>query len=402
MPMRPVRYGHSMARVDGWTAEGFEGVRTAFEGNFEAGKEVGAAFSAYHHGSKVVDLWGGIADESSGRQWAEDTLMPVFSTTKGWTAMAANRLIAEGHIDPALPASTYWPGFEVNGKSKITVEHLLSHQAGLAWCDKALTLPQVLEWDPVIAILEAQAPSWEPGTAHGYHALTYGWLVGEVIRKVTGRSVGTYIDDEIATPLDLDLWIGAPESVEDRIGAFVTPSGGILGETELDDSMAELLAPFIGPDGVLTKALSADLDAFSGFDLWNSPEVHRAEIPAANGICDARSLAKVYSACIDDVDGMRVLDDAQRRDATTQRTSGPNTILMNADIQFGLGFMLRSDLMPIGGPGSFGHFGMGGSMGWADPDAQLTFGYIMNKMAIGLTGDDRSATLTAACYDAID
>ncbi|MCH7788444.1 MAG: beta-lactamase family protein [Acidobacteria bacterium] len=390
-----------MTEINGWTSKGFEGVRTAFEANFDAGAEVGAAFSAYHHGDKVVDLWAGVADESTGRPWTEDTLMPVFSTTKGWTAMAANRLIAEGLLDPTQPAAHYWPGFEANGKSKVTVEHLLSHQAGLAWSDVDLTIAEVLEWDPVIAALEAQRPSWEPGTAHGYHALTYGWLVGEVIARVTGRSIGTYLRAEIAEPLELDLWIGTPESVEDRIGALVSSPGGLGGDLALDDSLAEILAPFLGPEGVLTKALGANLGAFDDFGVWNSPEVHRGEIPAANGVCDASSLAKIYAACIGEVDGFRVLDDAQLRDATTQRTTGPNTILMNMDIQFGLGFMLRSPVMPIGGPGSFGHFGAGGSMGWADPTTSMTFGYIMNKMALGATGDERTARLTAACFDAI-
>jgi CubicO group peptidase (beta-lactamase class C family) len=390
-----------MTEINGWTADGFDGVRSAFEGNFRDGNEVGAAFSAYHHGVKVVDLWGGIADETTERPWAEDTVIPVFSTTKGWTAIVANRLIAEHLIDPTLPASHYWPGFEANGKSDVTVEHLLSHQAGVAWCDASLSIDEVVEWDPVIAALEAQTPSWEPGSAHGYHALTYGWLVGEVIRRVTGRTVGTYLQDEIAAPLDLDLWIGAPASVEHRVGTLISQPGGIAGDVMADEALAEMLAPYLGPDGVLTKALSADLAAFDDFGVWNTAQVHQAEIPAANGICDARSLARIYAACLGDVDGVRIFDETQLRDATIQRTQGPNTILMNLDIQFGRGFMLKSDLMPIGSSGSFGHFGAGGSMGWADPAASMSFGYVMNKMSLGATGDERSIRLTNACYDAI-
>ncbi len=391
-----------MTTIDGWTEPGFQGVRAAFESNFESG-EVGAAFSAYHRGKLVADLWGGIADETTGRPWSEDSLMPVFSTTKAWTAMAANRLIEAGELDPAERVVEYWPEFAPDSnstKATTTVEHLLTHQAGLAWCDTELTIEEVAAWDPVIEALEAQQPSWEPGTRHGYHALTYGWLVGEIIKRVSGRTVGTYVADQIAKPLELDLWIGAPESVEARIGRFAG-EGGVLDATSLDPAIAEMLSPFLGDDGVLVKALGAGVGAFEDPGVWDSRLVHGAEIPAANGVCDARSLARIYAATIDEVDGFRVLGHAQLGDATTQRTSGPNSILLDMDIQFGLGFMVRSSIIPIGGPRSFGHFGAGGSMGWADPDAQLAFGYVMNKMELGLAGDERTNRLTGACYEAI-
>ncbi len=201
-----------MTTIEGWVAPGFEAVRGAFQSNFDDGSEAGAAYAAYHHGHKVVDLWGGVADVTTGRPWNEDTLVLVYSTTKGVTAMCANRLAQEGRIEVEAPVSTYWPEFAQAGKEQVTVADLLSHKAGLAWVDGSMTPDEVFAWDPVVAALEAQAPSWPPGSAHGYHATTYGWLVGEVVRRVTGRSVGTYLRQEITGPLGADFFIGLPES----------------------------------------------------------------------------------------------------------------------------------------------------------------------------------------------
>ena len=196
--------------IDGWTAPGFEGVRNAFEKNFANGLEIGAAFAAYHHGEKVVDLWGGIADPTTGQPWVQDTLELVFSTTKGAAAICANRLAQEGRLDVDAPVVDYWPEFGQAGKERIPVSFLLSHQAGLAWVDEPLTLEQALAWDPMIHALERQRPHWEPGTAQGYHAVTYGYLVGEVVRRITGRTLGTYFRDEIATPSTSTSGSGSP------------------------------------------------------------------------------------------------------------------------------------------------------------------------------------------------
>jgi CubicO group peptidase (beta-lactamase class C family) len=366
---------------------------------------VGAAFSAYHRGQKVVDLWGGTADADAERAWEEDTIILVFSTTKGMTAMCANQLAQEGRLDIDAPVVRYWPEFGRNGKEDIPVSYLLSHQAGLAWIDGEMTAEEALSWEPVIEALENQHPAWTPGTQHGYHATTYGWLVGEVIRRVAGRSVGTYLRDEIAGPLGLDTWIGLPETEEPRVARLISMlPPGISGQSLAspgDDPVLQMIAMFMGPATMLGKALSAPGGALSDQDIWNTRAMHAAEVPAANGITDARSLARLYSACIGEVDGIRVLTPEQLAKATTRLTEGPNRVLMDLDIQFGLGFMVRSDLLPIGGPRSFGHFGAGGSVGWADPEAELAFGYVMNKMDIGLAGDQRSMRLISACYDAI-
>jgi CubicO group peptidase (beta-lactamase class C family) len=384
--------------VEGTTAPGFEKVRDVFEQHFADGLEVGSAFAAYHRGELVVDLWGGIVDRDTARPWQRDSLMGVFSTTKGATAICAHRLAQEGRLDVEAPVIEYWPEFGQAGKETIPVSYLLSHQAGLAWVDEPLTLEQALAWEPMIHALERQAPAWEPGSAHGYHAVTYGYLVGEVVRRISGRSIGTYFRDEIADPLGLDFWIGLPAEHEHRVGKFV---GGLGGDVDLDDESRALLDQFIGPQTMLGKSLTAGGAFGMGSETWDSPAVHAAEVPAAAGIADARSVARLYAATIGEVDGIHLLSPEQVRIATTQRTHGPNIVILDLDLQFGLGFIVPSSIVSLGGPRSFGHFGAGGSAGWADPDAELAFGYVMNRMEMGLAGDQRSYTLINACYDAL-
>lgn len=375
-------------------APGFEPVRDAFAANFAAGTEVGAAFAVYHRGRPVVDLWGGVADVASGRPWQEDTVVLVFSTTKGATAACAHLLAARGQLDVEAPVARWWPEFAAAGKERVTVAHLLAHQAGLAWVDEPMTLEDALAWEPVVAALARQAPHWEPGTEHGYHALTFGWLVGEVVRRASGRSVGTFFAEEIAGPLGLDFWVGLPESVEPRVAPLITPAAS--GDEEVRAAMAALA----GPGSELGRALSAPGGAFADVEVFNTRAVRAAEVPAANGVADARSVARMYAAMIGEVDGVRLLPADHLERATRRRTSGPNRILLGLDIQFGLGFMVPSSVTAVGGPRSFGHFGAGGSLGWADPDAGLAFGYVMNRMEMGLAGDTRSARLIAATYQA--
>ena len=388
------------AAIDGWAAPGFEGVRLAFEKNFAEGLEVGAAFSAYHRGQLVADVWGGLADPATGRPWERDTTILVFSTTKGATAICAHKLAQEGRLDIDAPVASYWPEFAQEGKGDIPVRYLLSHRAGLAWVDEPLTLEEALAWDPMIHALERQKPSWEPGTVHGYHAITYGYLVGEVVRRITGRTIGTYFREEIARPLGLDFWIGTPESEEPRVANLVGSLTGGLESAELDDETRASIMALMGPDSIMGKALSGG-GAFAADGIWNTRAVHAAEVPAAAGVSDARSIARLYAACVGEVDGVRLLTPERVAIASKQETVGPNTVLMGFDLQFGLGFIVPSSLVQLGGPKSFGHFGAGGSVGWADPEAEFGFGYVMSKMDLGLAGDQRSTRLVNACYAAI-
>jgi CubicO group peptidase (beta-lactamase class C family) len=405
--------------IEGWVAPGFEAVRTAFEKNFEHG-DVGAAYAAYHRGRQVVDLWGGVADITTGRPWAQDTMVVVFSTTKGVTAMCANRLAQEGRLDVEAPVATYWPEFAAAGKEEITVADLLSHRAGLAWIDGSMTIEEVFEWEPVVAALERQAPAWPPGSTHGYHAIMFGWLVGEVVRRITGKSIGTYLREEIAGPLGADFYIGLPESEMARPARLITIVESMtskeLGSLGGDGSnpgpglteMAELAKTYLAPGGPLFKAIIAPGGAFADQDVWNSPALWAAEVPAAGGISDARGLARLYGACVSEIetDGgtpFRVLSADQLDRALVQQTEGPDEVLLGLDIQWGLGFMVHKGVTAApghGGPRAFGHFGMGGSAGWGEPDLGLGMGYVMNRMSAGMAGDTRSYRLMAATVDA--
>jgi CubicO group peptidase (beta-lactamase class C family) len=411
-----------MADISGWVAPGFEPVRDVFAQNFDKGREVGAAFAAFHRGEKVTDLWGGIADETTGRPWAEDTLVLVYSTTKGVTAMCANRLADQGKLDVDAPVATYWPEFAQGSKESVTVAELLSHRTGLAWVDETLTYDDMLAWDPVVEALARQHPLWEPGTAHGYHATTYGWLVGEVIRRVSGKSVGTYLRDEITGPLGAEFFIGLPPDRLGRVARLVSfldalasgrfddldPSG-TEGAGPDQREIANLAAVYLAPDGPLTKALTAPGGSLADPGVWHDPRLLAAEIPAANGVTDARSLAQLYAACVDDVSDVsglpfRIFGPDQLDRAIHQQTEGPDQVLLGLDLQWGLGFMLNRGLTAqagIGGPRGFGHFGMGGSAGWGEPDLELGMGYVMNRMSMGTTGDTRCYRLMQACIDSV-
>ncbi len=381
--------------VQGGTEPGFEAVREAFEGNFERHREVGAACCVYRHGRKVVDLWAGVADSHSGRMWDEDTLQLVFSATKGATAICALRLAERGELDLDAPVVEYWPEFGAAGKQQVPVRWLLSHRSGLPVVDACLTPADVYEWQPVVEALAAQRPLWEPGTAHGYHALTYGFLVGEVIRRVSGRSPGRFFADEIAAPLGLDMWIGLPAELEPRVSRlirptpFAPPAGFDI--STLPQVVRDMVDAFLDPNSLTQRALTVTEPPIE----WNDPATHRAEIPAANGICTARSLARMYSAVIGEVDGVRLLRPATIEAATTEQSEGADRVLLVAS-RFGLGFMLHSAFSALLGPTSFGHSGAGGSLGFADPESGVSFAYVMNQMQQNLGGDPRPLSLVNA------
>lgn len=392
-----------MTEIGGAVEPGFERVAEAFAANFEDHGDVGAATSVYVGGRKVVDLWGGLADRDAGTPYTEDSLQLVFSTTKGATAACANLLAQRGDLDIDAPVAEYWPEFKAAGKGDIPVRWLLCHKAGLPYVDKVLTLEEALAWDPMIRALEEQAPVWEPGTAHGYHATTYGWLVGEVVRRISGKSLGTFFRDEIADPLGLELWIGLPEAQQHRVAPLIQ-LGGAAEAAKRDPEMAALIEQFMGPDTLLGKALGAPNNVISSIDGgMNNPLVWAAELPAFNGVTNARSLARFYAGLTGTVEGgpsEPILTPDQVAKASERQTSGPDKCIY-FDTTIGLGFWVASQFAPYGGVRSFGHGGMGGSLGFADPENGIGFGYVMNKMLMGLSGDVRTTSLIKAVYEAI-
>ena len=323
---------------------------------------------------------------STGRPWARDTIVLVYSMTKGVSAVCANLLIERGGLDPDAPVAKYWPEFAANGKAAITVRSILSHQAGLAVIDADVTLAEALSWTPVVDALAAQAPNWEPGTAHGYHLRSFGWLVGEIVRRVDGRTIGRLFAEEIAAPLGLDFWIGLPEVEEPRVATLVPPPPGF----------ARLIRG-LPDDLLLGKATTGPSGLFMYDEMWNRRELRAGELPSSNGVGDARSVARLYASLLGAVDGVRTLQPATVAAASACQVRGPDRVIL-VDTAFGLGFMLPPALPPSAGERAFGHGGAGGSVSFADPDADLAFAYVMNDLRFEAEGDPRGESLAAAAY----
>jgi CubicO group peptidase (beta-lactamase class C family) len=380
----------SGADVGGWVEASFEPVIDAFTANFDERGEVGAAVSVYVDGEPVVDLWGGCADATTGRPWTSDTVVLVFSSTKGVTAVCANRLIEEGRLDPDAPVSSYWPEFAANGKETITVAQVLSHQAGLPMVEGDYTLAEVLAWDPMVESLASQAPIWPPATKHGYHMRTFGWLVGELVRRVDGRTIGTYFREEIAAPLGCDFWIGLPEQIEPRTARLVPP------EHDLGALLRKL-----GGELLLAEVFANPAGLFNYDEMWNTRALRAAELPSSNGVGDARALARLYASCVGDVDGVRTLETQTVARGTIEQACGKDEVLM-IESCFGLGFMLGASFGAANRASAFGHAGAGGSLAFADPEARLGFGYVMNDLRFDPAGDPRSEELVRAVYRSLD
>ncbi|MEO3868229.1 serine hydrolase domain-containing protein [Nonomuraea sp. B12E4] len=389
-----------MPEIGGTTAPGFEAVREAFAANLAGGQETGAAVSVYVHGHQVVDLWGGIADPDTGRAWERDTLQVVYSTTKAVTAACAHLLAQRGELDLDAPVAHYWPEFAAGGKEGIPVRWLLTHQAGLPVIDHPITPAEAIAWEPMVTALAAQRPSWEPGTAHGYHGITYGWLVGEVVRRVSGRSIGTYLAEEIAAPLGLDLWIGLPKAERHRVSRIIAtpPDFAALAEIDLDGLPAparEVMAAYADPTSLTVRAFTVVTPPLD----HNDPDEQAAEMPSTNGICTARALARFYAALIGDVDGHRILTPATLAAAVAEQVAGLDRVL-RVPVRVGTGFGLPTPDAFWYSPTAFGFPGYGGSIGFADPETGLAFGYVMNRIQSNAP-DPRAATLVAAVRNAL-
>jgi CubicO group peptidase (beta-lactamase class C family) len=377
-------YSRPVVDVQGTVDPRFEAVRDAFEQNFKAHGEVGAACCVYHEGRTVVDLWGGSADAHGERPWQRDTLQLAFSASKGVTAICAHMLVETGRLELDAPVARYWPEFAANGKANITVRQVLSHRAGLAMIEGELTLEQVLAWDPVVEAIAAQSTNWEPDSAHGYHVRSYGWIVGELVRRITGVDISRFLRKEIADPLDLDFFIGLPETELHRCAETIPPESGL-------DALAEAL----GADSLTARALRGPSNLFSYDQMWNRRELLTACMPSSNGVGTAHSLARLYAATGGAVDGVRILAPATVEAARAVHSDGPDKVIL-VPSRYGLGFMLPPTLARACSEGAFGHPGAGGSLGFADPEARLGFGYVMNRMHLGAEPDPRAHTLVKA------
>ncbi|RAS26671.1 CubicO group peptidase (beta-lactamase class C family) [Streptomyces avidinii] len=382
----------------GTVAPGFEVVRDAFVRNFEQRGERGAAVALYHHGSKVVDLWAGTRDVDGAEPWAVDTVQIVRSAGKGIAAAVPLLLHQRGQVDLDAPVGTYWPEFKANGKERVLVRHLLAHRSGVAALDTTLTPEEAADQVSGPRAVAEQRPQWEPGTDHGYHAQTYSWIVGELVRRVTGRTIGRWIAEEIARPLGLDFWFGLPEDEAHRIGRI-----GPVEPPPAEGSGALRMRPkrsvvdaYGDPDSLTRRAFGA-IDPFPD---ENDPGYRAAELPASNGVATARGLARCYAAMIGEVDGHRLFAPATLTLARTEESAGPDRVLV-VNTRFGLGYMLHGPSAPLLGPGSFGHPGRGGSLGFADPESGIALGYVTNGLQKGVTADPRAQALVRAVRSAL-
>lgn len=410
-----------MTTIHGTCDPRFESVRRIFSERIESKQEVGAAIAFTLEGELVVDLWGGHVDRERTRPWERDTLVNTYSTTKGMTTICAHRLLEQGRLDLDAPVARYWPEFAQAGKQDIPVRWLLSHRAGLPAIRKPMPAESLYDWDAMVTALAETAPWWTPGSKHGYSPVTFGHLVGEVIRRIDGRTVGRMFREDIALPLDADFHIGLDAKEDTRVADMIGGLAPARSERESaaategrpgDAPRATATPRFKGPFAQFMQDLT-DPTTMVGAAFNNPPiphgDVNRrawrgAEIPAANGHGTARALARIYGAlaCGGAIDGVRILEERTIARATEEQAAGPDATLAGMPIRYGVGFMLRSESMPFSpSPRAFGHPGAGGSLGMADPERRIGFGFVMNKMGAALTGGQTGYAVIEAFHRAL-
>jgi CubicO group peptidase (beta-lactamase class C family) len=379
--------GKLMSDIAGVCDPKFSEARDILAASIDSGNDVGASFAVTIGGEMVVDIWGGHRDETASAPWQEDTLVNVYSTTKTMSFLCALVLADRGQLDFDRNVVDYWPEFAQNGKERVKVWHLMNHAAGLSGMDDLMSAEDMYDWDKMVALLAAQAPWWEPGSASGYHAITQGYLIGEVVRRITGKTLGTYFQEEIAGPLGADFFIGVPPSELHRISRLIPFGQGAAPDGGDPESIAArtFRSPFAGAEHSWT-------------DGWR-----RAEIPAANGHGNARSVAKLQAplACKGSAFGVDLMSAETATSVMTPRISGTDLVL-GVPLSFGLGFGLVSELVPLS-PNKNACFwgGWGGSNILVDQDAQMSVAFVMNKMHDGVMGDPRSLALLQAIYKAL-
>ena len=371
--------------IEGTCADRFAAVRDQFEANFRDHGEVGASVALTIDGEMVVDLWGGevTTDSAASAPWERDTIINVFSTTKTMTALCCLMLADRGYLDLHGPVAAYWPEFKTCGKERVTTAHIMSHTAGLSGWEQPINVDDLYDWDTATSLLAAQAPWWEPGSASGYHAVTQGYLLGEIVRRITGQTVGQFFAAEVAGPLGADFHIGTPAEHDARVAHVIAPTPDLGDRAEM------------GPMAVRTLTNPTLHASVSATIPWR-----RAEIPAAGGHGNARAVAHVHSvvACGGSAHGVNLMSEAGCHRIFEELIYGQDLVLPVV-LRLGMGFGLPSPEMPIS-PNEHACFwgGWGGSLAVIDLDARMSFAYVMNKMGEGTTGDLRGAGLLFAAY----
>ena len=373
-----------MAEIGGEFDERFGGVAEALARNLDDGSDVGASVAVVLEGEPVVDIWGGHKDVAETEAWGPDTIVNVFSTTKTMTALCALILADRGELDLHAPVARYWPEFGQAGKYRIEVRELLGHTSGLSGWDAPLAPEELADWDRCASLLAAQAPWWEPGTMSGYHAVTQGYLVGEVVRRITGRSLGQFLKETVTDPLGADFHIGLPREADSRVAPVIPPPPIDLRGAGFPELAVRTLS-----NPPITGGVTAE-------EWWR-----RAEIPAANGHGNARSVAAIQSivACGGEARGTRLLSEDGVAAIFEEQSNGRDLVL-NVPLRFGIGFGLASETMPMG-PRSCAWGGYGGSLVFNNLDARVTVAYVMNRMVAGLVGDPRGASVMMAAMLAL-
>ncbi|MCW2588519.1 MAG: esterase [Mycobacterium sp.] len=388
--------------VSGDVDDGYGRVADAFRRNLSSGQELGAAVAVYRDGRKVVDLWGGFRDGTTQAPWETDTLVNVFSTTKGVASLAVAHAASRGLVDYEAKVADYWPQFAQSGKAAITVRQLLSHQAGLVAIKPPLTLSDIADTDELSARIAAQTPAWAPGTRHGYHAVTLGWYESELIRHVdpNGRTLGRYFADELAGPLDLDFFIGLPTSV-DRARVARLKAFALKDLVWHINTMPPMFAAAMFNKYSLPARAFLVAAGVSSAEAFNSDEFRVVEMPAVNGTATARSIAKLYGAAATGASELgltRGVRDALEAPAVPP-TKGLRDKVVHTDTSYSLGFGKPMATFVFGSSDrAFGWPGAGGSFGFADPDTGIGFGYVMNKMGFYAHSDPRELSLRQALF----
>ena len=373
-----------MAEVKGRFEERFAPVAETFGRSLDSGADIGASAAVVVDGEFVVDIWGGHLDAERTQEWAEDTIVNVWSTTKTMAALCALILADRGELDLRAPVVRYWPEFGSAGKEHVEVRHLLAHTAGLSGWEEPLAPTELADWGRCTSLLAGQAPWWEPGTSSGYHAVTQGYLIGEVVRRITGVSLGRFFAQTVTQPLEADFHIGLAPTENGRVSPLHMPVA------------PDLRAAGIPELGIRTFSNPVVEAATAMEDWWRT-----AEIPAANGHGNARSVAAIQSvvACGGEARGTRLLSEQTVETIFEEQSSGPDLVL-GVPLRFGMGYGLASETMPMG-PRSFSWGGYGGSLVFNDRDGRLTVAYVMNRMEANLLGDQRGASLVLSAIAAL-